>query len=107
MKKYIPKEMIAKSRFKDYYAKWSSDEQKRLLEIMERLIRGISQMRERRFYYDNPQVHLPADIQQIRYARNDGDILQGGRYYVQRPAPCGVYLLRADRQGRKYVRLYF
>ena len=186
--------MISKSRFKDYYAKWSSDEQKRLLEIMERLIRenseyadnknyghmcnlitslametvleergktrseaqdavaqamysfiqpkiapmqklagnswfvgmlkltmphkiqshrwlrlgrGISQMRERRFYYDNPQVHLPADIQQIRYARNDGDILQGGRYYVQRPAPCGVYLLRADRQGRKYVRLYF
>lgn len=54
MKKYIPKEMIAKSRFKDYYAKWSSDEQKRLLEIMERLIRGISQMRERSLFNGDP-----------------------------------------------------
>lgn len=38
-KAYIPEEMIAKSRFRDYYAQWSSDEQKRLLVIMEKLIR--------------------------------------------------------------------
>lgn len=50
MKKYIPKEMISKSRFKDYYAKWSSDEQKRLLEIMERLIRENSEYADNKNY---------------------------------------------------------
>lgn len=50
MKKYIPEEMISKSRFKDYYAKWSSDEQKRLLEIMERLIRENSEYADNKNY---------------------------------------------------------
>lgn len=50
MKKYIPEEMIKKSRFKDYYAKWSSDEQKRLLEIMERLIRENSEYADNKNY---------------------------------------------------------
>lgn len=50
MKKYIPKEMMAKSRFKDYYAKWSSDEQKRLFEIMERLIRENSEYADNKNY---------------------------------------------------------
>ena len=42
--------MISKSRFKDYYAKWSSDEQKRLLEIMERLIRENSEYADNKNY---------------------------------------------------------
>ena len=50
MKKYISEEMISKSRFKDYYAKWSSDEQKRLLEIMERLIRENSEYADNKNY---------------------------------------------------------
>lgn len=53
MKKYIPEEMIAKSRFKDYYAKWNSDEQKRLLEIMEKLIRENSEYAD-----DNNYGHM-------------------------------------------------